>query len=565
MKTECIICAEPYTSKFEASCVYCKYTTCRTCVRQYVLNETEPKCMNCKKTWTREHQNAILKPAFVNKELKKHLEQVMFDRERAQFPETIGVLEERRQTQTMAQEIQLARKESDLLSSQYRYAAEVLRQNQIMLSQKLIAPKYFPEKTREQLEQECKNSEAELNNIRKKIRINNARITNNTNWIQMPYERRRIAMEHHIEGADPNDIVYTMTAAGIASCKSEKRKFVRACPIEECRGFLSTQWKCGVCGIHTCSKCHVPKTQTQEEDEHTCNPDDIATAELLEKDTRPCPQCGTGIFKIDGCDQMWCIECHCAFSWRTGQIESGNVHNPHFFEYQRRIGNNARNIMDMPCNALRPAEYHGVMYSLIVRVVNTNSARKREQLGIPQITRDNIAKLHVVIANCSLSVEQFVILMTNYRTDAVQNNLELRVKYLTEEINDAQFRSQLFSKTKKYNKNLEFGQVMQTVVYAMTDILTRLIDKLRETENREEDYNVATDESIFAILSETNALMNYANECLCKICVEYKITRVGIFIRDSTKHLPAGMYSVNVSTNPDGTETLTQKGRPIQH
>jgi hypothetical protein len=76
--------------------------------------------------------------------------------------------------------------------------------------------------------------------------------------------------------------------------------FVRACPDENCRGFLSSQWKCGICEKWTCPDCHIIKGYTRDAD-HTCNPDDVATAQLLAADTKPCPQCGTGIFKIDGC------------------------------------------------------------------------------------------------------------------------------------------------------------------------------------------------------------------------------------------------------------------------
>jgi hypothetical protein len=28
---------------------------------------------------------------------------------------------------------------------------------------------------------------------------------------------------------------------------NERSLFVRACPDEDCRGFLSSQWKCGIC------------------------------------------------------------------------------------------------------------------------------------------------------------------------------------------------------------------------------------------------------------------------------------------------------------------------------
>lgn len=80
----------------------------------------------------------------------------------------------------------------------------------------------------------------------------------------------------------------------------ERSAFVRACPDEDCRGFLSSQWKCGICEKWACPECHLLKGYTRDA-EHTCNPDDVATAQLLANDTKPCPKCATGIFKIDGC------------------------------------------------------------------------------------------------------------------------------------------------------------------------------------------------------------------------------------------------------------------------
>lgn len=49
--------------------------------------------------------------------------------------------------------------------------------------------------------------------------------------------------------------------------------------------------------------------------------------------TRPCPTCFVPIYKISGCDQMFCTECHAKFSWRTGKVVKGLFHNPHFFEW----------------------------------------------------------------------------------------------------------------------------------------------------------------------------------------------------------------------------------------
>jgi dolichol-phosphate mannosyltransferase len=73
--------------------------------------------------------------------------------------------------------------------------------------------------------------------------------------------------------------------------------------------------------------------------EHTCDPGVKETVALIIKESKPCPKCGERISKIDGCDQMWCIDCHTAFSWATGQLVNGVVHNPHYYEFLRQQGN----------------------------------------------------------------------------------------------------------------------------------------------------------------------------------------------------------------------------------
>lgn len=82
--------------------------------------------------------------------------------------------------------------------------------------------------------------------------------------------------------------------------RNERRLFIRACPDETCRGFLSSQWKCGICNKWTCNKCLVI-IGTNKEGEHVCNENDLATAKFINNDTKSCPTCGTGIHKIEGC------------------------------------------------------------------------------------------------------------------------------------------------------------------------------------------------------------------------------------------------------------------------
>ena len=111
-----------------------------------------------------------------------------------------------------------------------------------------------------------------------------------------------------------------------------RREFVRKCPVDGCRGFLSSSLKCGVCNVRACADCWQPLG----EGEHVCNENEVQTARLLQRETRPCPRCGIRISKIEGCNQMWCTHCNAAFLWHTGAPVIGPIHNPHYFQYLRQ-------------------------------------------------------------------------------------------------------------------------------------------------------------------------------------------------------------------------------------
>lgn len=132
--------------------------------------------------------------------------------------------------------------------------------------------------------------------------------------------------------------------------ETTRQKFIMPCQKEHCQGFLSTSYKCGVCNDYCCSKCLAVLGDDKNID-HTCKEADVETATLIKNTTKPCPKCGERINKISGCDQMWCTTCRTTFSWKTGLIEEGVVHNPHYFQYMRNVnnGNIPRQPGDNPC------------------------------------------------------------------------------------------------------------------------------------------------------------------------------------------------------------------------
>jgi hypothetical protein len=130
---------------------------------------------------------------------------------------------------------------------------------------------------------------------------------------------------------------------------SSHKRFIMKCQQPECAGYLSTGYKCELCDKHTCAHCIEPLTG---KDEHVCNEDSVATTLLIKKETKPCPKCSQRISKIEGCDQMWCTDCNTPFSWKSGQIVNGVVHNPHYFEWLKNKGNVPRTHGDIPCGGI---------------------------------------------------------------------------------------------------------------------------------------------------------------------------------------------------------------------
>ena len=80
----------------------------------------------------------------------------------------------------------------------------------------------------------------------------------------------------------------------------ERKKFIMPCPGDNCKGYLSTQYKCEVCKLYTCPDCYEIVGYTKE-DPHTCLEANLQSAALIKKETKGCPQCGVRIYKISGC------------------------------------------------------------------------------------------------------------------------------------------------------------------------------------------------------------------------------------------------------------------------
>ncbi len=230
-------------------------------------------------------------------------------------------------------------------------------------------------------------------------------------------------------------------------------RFIGHCPQEECKGYLDSQYVCGICKNKACRKCRQPK--------HTgdCDKNIVETVRLLAKDTKSCPGCGVPTFKISGCAQMWCTSCHTAWDWVKGKIEVGRIHNPHFYEFQRT--NNPREgplreIGDVPCGG--PAN-------------QTQILGKLKECGIDRKTIEWVFNAY----RLSGHIREVVLPIYQEAPYGELTHQDLRVQYMLNVFTEKEWISKLKQREKKREKNHEINLILRMFVEALDDMIANIV------------------------------------------------------------------------------------------
>jgi hypothetical protein len=444
---KCAVCVEWFNVSTHArvKCPFeaCALEACTSCHERYLLDTPEnAHCMGCRRGWSREVLVANFTRRFVTKTYKTRREELLLEREKALLPATQPFVEVEKKRRRLTCEI------ADLKNDSMARDADVVT---LMFSMIATDDEGRIEESRRAM------------NLRKHIRCNTEEIAHREFQLEV-YERSLRSGEH------------------------KRRQFVRACPDGDCRGFLSTAWKCGLCDKWTCPECHEVKG-LERDAEHVCNPDNVATARLLEKDTKPCPKCATMIFKILGCNQMWCTQCHTAFCWRKGTIETGTIHNPHYYEMQRRTNGGVipRTPGDIPCGGM--PTWHEVHPCL-------------RDSGTP----GSGTATYLTNAHQSHAHIRFVII-PRYTVEPILDNRKLRIKYMIGDIDEPVFKKQLQQKEKAHSKKREIVELLHTYQLVVAEVFQRMV-AARGT--RADGY-----------LAELVTMKDYMNDEMAKIGKRY--------------------------------------------
>lgn len=322
----CVVCSDHFTSivRKKTTCTFCKASACSKCVEQYLLTRHEDAhCLHCRVNYNDTTLHEICTRTYLQQTYFKHRQEVLVNRERANLPP----LQEAAQREKATREVQV---QINAISAEI--SAHCSERTKLMERYQIVYVDYYRNlNTHPDRLAEMNRLMAQSDDLRGQIREKRELI----HTIRWPHRDAR--NEEHVPSEEEKK-------------EDEKKRFVRRCTRDGCKGFLSTAWKCGMCEWYSCCKCFAVKGQTHDV-AHECKKEDVETADLIRKDCKPCPKCGEFIEKSSGCSQMYCISCQTPWDWITGKIvTSGPIHNPHYYEWLKRTGGAVpRNPNDVPC------------------------------------------------------------------------------------------------------------------------------------------------------------------------------------------------------------------------
>ena len=364
-KIECSICCENVLSKNIVNCnCMDKTPTCVNCAKRYLLSiKNKAHCMHCKMEWNNGFLYKNFKKTWIegskDGQYRNYIKNISLEREKAKIPETLMVIAE--------EKIRKQNEENVNMLGNLRFVRSCLDR----------FSKNLHYNTRYGYHQPCHIDE----------------MKEFSDTIYDFCTKMVKESSDYISTIDTNIKKFSKEISPVIDVdKGRKFVFICACPNKKCTAGLirSDTHSCAACDTKICKRCREIIVKGED---HECNEETVETIKSMRGNTKPCPKCAAPIFKISGCDQVWCSQCKTAFSWNTGKIDTGVIHNPHAIEWRRQNGMNNRDINDIPCGGM--IEFHHIDFRSIPReteyliediFINVNDAN--EKLAYIQVNEE---------------------------------------------------------------------------------------------------------------------------------------------------------------------------------
>lgn len=263
----------------------------------------------------------------------------------------------------------------------------------------------------------------------------------------------------------------------------EEQEEMETCRTQKCNGYLLPDKKsCRVCKHPHCSKCLELITNQQQQQQHTCDPLILQNRQEIMQSCKRCPSCRTYIYKITGCDDMHCTQCNIHFSFERGERIS-NSSNHHYHNLARRVGS---------CGApIRTDADHIPMDIMEEKLGKLSSSVSTLLYEHPNIVRE-MRRTQYAIQSLHLGF--------------CKKKDSLRVRFITNKINETQWGSSLLTATVAYERDMIITDILRLYLEFMGEMQSHLFNQ-----DTNEETCVAT---IIEFLKSCNASLEGAYENL---------------------------------------------------
>lgn len=436
---DCCVCY----SASEDELIFCAsekcedFYTCKRCYKKWLLEaevKTEAKCMNCENGWTEKFLYMTFGKRWIenndNGGYRRHIKDILYAEENALIASSMTNI--------------------DSAESKYEFDEPIRKKrSQIRsLKTKITKLEYSAKRYNNQRETELyEDALKEISSMESKIE----ELTGQINDLNSQKRRKLQSKEKYEE----NGFVYKIK-----------------CQVDYCKGFIGFDYKCKVCKTLICKECNEIIT----EDDHNCDKEILENVKSIRSETKNCPSCSVPIYKIIGCNVMFCTHCGYTFDWHTGKKTKG--HNPHADEWRRSRGIHMRELNDIPCGGIPEFNEH--------------------YLSIPQDLRISMNRVQTLIR----SVDSH--LTANISTKAGKTQ-ELREKYILNHIDKKEWKKALYRCYKDEKRKIANTQILEL-------LRLLLIERTRDFSlslTEDVEGNIKKCEST---LKEVNEVIKYINK-----------------------------------------------------
>ena len=278
------------------------------------------------------------------------------------------------------------------------------------------------------------------------------------------------------------------------------------CPASDCRGFVSGSY-CGTCKREVCKKCREftilnqdqSKTQGTDSEEpqkcnsktntssntkqsiysnsntntnsnfmnvsnqkhkkHECNSQILASIQSIDQESKSCPRCRALIFKIEGCNHMFCTNCRTHFDWVSGRVltSSSNHHYDSTVLFSKNVAlfkhSNSENTEQCTTDPFTDAIPNSVIISI-------RSSTKGEEL-YRALWKETISARYLLRKR-----------LNTYDTELQYQEglLRIRLMYLRKQVTENQAKSRILQEDEKHEKIFRQRTLLEMYLNACNDL-----------------------------------------------------------------------------------------------